>query len=323
MKLTKLVSLILAFAIMLTLSSCNISDILDTPDDDQGDLGDEGNDNSNNNNGGNEEGVDLSQYSELLQGLLTNPEYDRLIERMELGEDGLAESPIMQPHPYAFLEDQGIDTSKIINGELGCYKMSYVIKNEPNNLYMYTRIKHSNYYQNFLVKYELTEDEMKDYHLLCSDIYIQNKFINNEISRTKDATIIGSSKVLISTTNDLDYDDRHTIILNPNETNKNCDVIFFGHLHKRKILIDEEKHSYILQGSSGCVKSDNTFYTLFDIIDNYGIDDNFNIYRVDVKYNRKKFVAKMQSAKLPGKEVFAPFCFGINFTNSTPIKENL
>ena len=41
--------------------------------------------------------------------------------------------------------------------------------------------------------------------------------------------------------------------------NKKCDVVFFGHLHKRKILIDEEKHSYILQGSSGCVKSDNTF----------------------------------------------------------------
>ena len=95
--------------------------------------------------------------------------------------------------------------------------------------------------------------------------------------------------------------------------NKNCDVVFFGHLHKRKILIDEEKHSYILQGSSGCVKSDYTFYTLFDIIDNYGVDDNFNIYRVDVKFNRKKFVTKMQNANLPGKEVFAPFCFGISF----------
>lgn len=97
--------------------------------------------------------------------------------------------------------------------------------------------------------------------------------------------------------------------------NKKCDVIFFGHLHKRKILIDEEKHSYILQGSSGCVKGDKTFYTLFDIIDDYGVDDNFNIYRVDVKFNRKKFVNKMQTANLPGKEVFAPFCFGISFDN--------
>lgn len=98
--------------------------------------------------------------------------------------------------------------------------------------------------------------------------------------------------------------------------NKKCDVVFFGHLHKRKILIDEEKHSYVLQGSSGCVKADNTFYTLFDVVDNYGIDDNFNIYRVDVKFNRKKFVAKMQTANLPGKEVFAPFCFGIEFNQT-------
>ncbi|MCM1404436.1 MAG: metallophosphoesterase family protein [Prevotella sp.] len=95
--------------------------------------------------------------------------------------------------------------------------------------------------------------------------------------------------------------------------NKACDVVFFGHLHKRKILIDEEKHSYILQGSSGCVKTDKTFYTMFDIVDNYGTNDNFDIYRVDVKYNRKRFVAKMQAADLPGKEVYAPFCFGIEF----------
>lgn len=95
--------------------------------------------------------------------------------------------------------------------------------------------------------------------------------------------------------------------------NKKCDVVFFGHLHKRKILIDEEKHSYVLQGSSGCVKNDKTFYTLFDVVNNYGDGDNFDIYRVDVKYNRKRFVSKMQTANLPGKEVFAPFCFGINF----------
>lgn len=104
--------------------------------------------------------------------------------------------------------------------------------------------------------------------------------------------------------------------------NKKVDVIFFGHLHKRKILIDEEKHSYILQGSSGCVKTDTTFYTLFDIENRYGNEDNYDIYRVDVKYNRKKFVAKMQTANLPGKEIFAPFCFGINL-NHEDQKENV
>lgn len=93
---------------------------------------------------------------------------------------------------------------------------------------------------------------------------------------------------------------------------KKCDVIFFGHQHTRKILLDQEKRSYILQGSSGCVKTDHTFYTYFDVNNAYGDSVNYDIYRVDVKYNRKRFAAKMQAADLPGKEVFGEFCFGLN-----------
>lgn len=94
---------------------------------------------------------------------------------------------------------------------------------------------------------------------------------------------------------------------------KKCDVVFFGHLHKRKILIDEERHSYILQGSSGCVKTDKTFYTLFDVVKGVGDGQNLDIYRVEVKYNRKAFVNKMQQADLPGKATYAPYCFGLTF----------
>lgn len=91
-----------------------------------------------------------------------------------------------------------------------------------------------------------------------------------------------------------------------------CNVVFFGHLHRRKILIDEEKHSYILNGSSGCVKGNTTFYTYFDINAEFGDDPNFDIYRVDIKYNRKKFEEKMLASTLPQKADYAPHCFGIN-----------
>ena len=101
---------------------------------------------------------------------------------------------------------------------------------------------------------------------------------------------------------------------------QNCDVVFFGHLHKRKILIDDEKRSYILQGSSGCVKTDQTFYTLFDVNRDFGDEANCNIYRVTVKYNRKRFVQKMLAADLPGKESFAEPCFGIKIEQ--PRSEN-
>lgn len=94
---------------------------------------------------------------------------------------------------------------------------------------------------------------------------------------------------------------------------KNCDVVFFGHIHKRKIIIAEFGKSYVCTGSSGCVKSDKTFYTYFDVNDEMGEDLNFEIYRVNVKYNRKKFEERMMQEDLPGKEEYAKYCFGIQF----------
>jgi predicted phosphodiesterase len=91
-----------------------------------------------------------------------------------------------------------------------------------------------------------------------------------------------------------------------------CNVIFFGHLHARKIIIDEERNSYILNGSSGCVKGNTTFYTYFDVNRSFGEDPNFDIYRVDIKFNRKKFDEKLRLTPLPAKEKYAPFCFGVN-----------
>lgn len=93
---------------------------------------------------------------------------------------------------------------------------------------------------------------------------------------------------------------------------KQCEVIFFGHQHTRKILLDQANHAYVLQGSSGCVKTEHTFYTYFDVNKDFGEHTNYDIYRVDVKYNRKRFAAKMQAADLPSKEVYGQFCFGLD-----------
>jgi predicted phosphodiesterase len=90
-----------------------------------------------------------------------------------------------------------------------------------------------------------------------------------------------------------------------------CNVVFFGHLHSRKIIIDEERNSYILNGSSGCVKGNKTFYTYFDINYSFGDDPNFDIYRVDIKFNRRKFEEKLKSTPLPYKEKYSPYCFGV------------
>ncbi|MCL2846196.1 MAG: metallophosphoesterase family protein [Firmicutes bacterium] len=95
---------------------------------------------------------------------------------------------------------------------------------------------------------------------------------------------------------------------------KNCDIVFFGHIHTRKIIINESGKSYVCNGSSGCVKGDKTFYTYFDV--NHHIckeDSNLDIYRVNIKFNRKRFEEKMRTLPIPEKENFGKFCFGIDF----------
>jgi len=91
----------------------------------------------------------------------------------------------------------------------------------------------------------------------------------------------------------------------------NCDVVFFGHIHNRKVIIDETGKSYICAGASGCVKGDKTFWTYFDINRMNG-DLDYDIYRVTVPFNRKKFDEKMRNSQLPDKNGYAPFVFGID-----------
>jgi len=94
-------------------------------------------------------------------------------------------------------------------------------------------------------------------------------------------------------------------------TDSKCDVVFFGHIRKRKIIIDEAGKSFVCCGSSGLVKGDKTFYTYFDISDDDNEARNFDIYRINVPFNRKRFEEKLNKEPLPMKEVYAEPCFGV------------
>ncbi|MCL2586811.1 MAG: metallophosphoesterase [Firmicutes bacterium] len=91
------------------------------------------------------------------------------------------------------------------------------------------------------------------------------------------------------------------------------DIIFFGHIHRRKIIIDETGKSYVCNGASGCVKGDETFYTYFDVNDKMR-EKNYDIYRVNVKFNRRRFEEKMRILPIPEKVNFAKHCFGMDLT---------
>lgn len=89
-----------------------------------------------------------------------------------------------------------------------------------------------------------------------------------------------------------------------------CDVVFFGHIHERKLIIRQKGRSYFCLESSGFTKGDKTSYTYFGIGEH--ASGNYDIYRIDVKYNHKKFVEKMMREPIPEKVKFAKKFFNID-----------
>lgn len=175
--------------------------------------------------------IDYSGYSQMLQNVLTNEYYDELIHSVFVDRNlDLLETAAFQPHPYYFLEDQGINTDAIRNEETTAYSMSFVLDDEPNNLYIHTRVLQKNlFYQNYLIRYELTDQEMADYHMLHSgkgqtSFYIQSVFLNEEISRTHTAEIVGSSKMMDDSYEGMKETAKNWEFINA----KRCDTIFIN-----------------------------------------------------------------------------------------------
>ena len=180
------------------------------------------------------------KYSQILKNIFESEYYDNLIARAQ-NDGSLYSTGYFEPHPYAFLEKQGHDISAIKNDNVEAETFSYVLDNEPNSLYMYTKVMQNNsYWQTYLLKYEITDQEYKDYKVLHAGekgykYFVQSVFINDEISRTRDAEIVGTSKVtpgvLESMSNILnnerlvDSSDCNLIFINPDQSNRTYDVI--------------------------------------------------------------------------------------------------
>ncbi len=141
-----------------------------------------------------------SKYSTILENVLKDEYYNGLIDAAK-EDDELYRSAKFDPHPYAFLKSKGHNVDKIKSGDLKCRTVSYVKEDEPNNLYMMTYVENEAsdpYYTEYMLKYTLTEQEMKDYAFLHKDgsnYYIQAVFMNDEISESKKATILGETKM--------------------------------------------------------------------------------------------------------------------------------
>lgn len=246
MKLTKSVALflILAICISLLVSCVNNGDTSnqndDTPTSTSADDPNKQNGESTDNNSDNA----LSKYSPLLQSILTNEEYNELIKLAHNTNPKLLQTGEFEPHPYAFLEEEGFDIEAIKKGDDLCRTVSYVLTNDDTSLYMHTQVDCGDYYETFLLKYQLTEQEMKDYHLTHTGggnvnvpYYIQCVFMNREIAATRDPEVVGTSKMAkesheslknsMSGRFDIETGTCNIIFLNPSPSTYEFDLILY------------------------------------------------------------------------------------------------
>ena len=245
----KLLNLTLAVLIAVNLTSCEPTPTNDPNDDTHLNGG-----NVNNGNNDNKHEIDLSKYSPLFQNVLTNEWYDELVARYLNGETSLER--YFQPHPYTFLEEQGFSASDIISGKTPAYTMSYVLDEEPNNLYIHTRVQTNDYYTNYLICYTLTDEEMADYNMVHAGSpwvkqYLQAFFMNHEISKAKTPTILGSSKIFVSSLESMiksykeislvETDICDIIFLNPNKEDDTFNLIILPAYYQYENMITHEK----------------------------------------------------------------------------------
>lgn len=179
----KISALVLTAATALTISACTIGE-------------------HNQNNGADSGYTDKGEqrkYSELLEEVLTDPYYTQCISKA-MNNPEYRQSAAFDSHPYAFLESQGYDVNAIMNGEQECRTVTYVLNEEPTNLYMYVKVTVGNAYESYLLKYELTKQEMKDYQtmhkFMIDGIYhchSRAPFMNDKISELKTPEIVGTS----------------------------------------------------------------------------------------------------------------------------------
>jgi len=169
-----------------------------------------------NNNGGNSgsQTPDYSKYSQILQNVLTDPYYLDL-ESMEIADKKIGSgrysfnNPKFMALPYGFLEDEGYDIEQIKKSNLYAKSEVYV---KNNDLFIELRAEtktganfykeNSSYLTNYLIKYTLTDQEMKEVKALHQPLdpfskktYLQAPMFIQELSYLKNPEIISKAYI--------------------------------------------------------------------------------------------------------------------------------
>lgn len=154
---------------------------------------------NNDKNQENDKTVDLSAYSFLIQNAYNNEAFNNIDELLATNlKNGLTAD--VYSNPYTFLQKRGYDVAAIKAGKLECHTDAFILDNQPTNLYMTTYVenKQKSSYEQYLLRYELTEQEAKEYHWLHKIRATQYFCLNDIISQNKTPKVLMTSKIDIN-----------------------------------------------------------------------------------------------------------------------------
>lgn len=143
----------------------------------------------------------ITEYSQILQTVLTDDYYDNLIK--EHVDNHWFFSNKIAAIPYSFLEKKGLNIEAIKNENLKCITDAYIEENNSNSLIVSVKAEtensSNNFYSCFQLKYNLSDKEYKDLYMLHKGRYIQAPFFIQEISKQKQPIILSETKISVDT----------------------------------------------------------------------------------------------------------------------------
>lgn len=131
------------------------------------------------------------KYSQILQTVLTDPTYKQMATSM-LGVVDYVNK--YRGFPFTFLARQGHDVAALKKDELNSTLYHYTLDNNSSTLYYNVSVENksstSNYYTQYILSYNLTEQELEDFTMLYSGNYVQERLFLQELDKQKTANVI-------------------------------------------------------------------------------------------------------------------------------------
>ena len=146
-----------------------------------------------------------TEHSALLYDVLTDRYYRDVVDDFQTDVNS-HDSQLYDPIPYGFLEKEGYNINDIKNDVLEVDSVAYTKENEPNNLYVATRVEtkgETPYYTCYTLKYSLSDLEMQDLKFVHNSRAIESPLFIQESSYRENPIVISKASISIRAYNNI------------------------------------------------------------------------------------------------------------------------